>query len=450
VLAQIPQIPKPELMPKIERRAECIADPVERLRYLRRMTAPERRLLPPGRWRHAAWLTLAAMLVLAPGPRPRSAAGTFEPEAMEPSSNAPGNLAESAATQAPAAIQSETPAPREASIAIPHVWRVEASRTSELYSNGLRVDLTFQVSNRPRTQYPIFGIVSAIPAPTGWGSNASDAGRGWKTGSTPVGIVYHTTESLIAPFEEDQNRRLKQLGRNLIEVIRGERAYHYLIDRFGRVFAAVAESDAANHAGKSVWADAQGIYVNLNDSFLGVAFEAQTGAAEAVTPAQIVAAKALTEMLRSRYGIAAGNCVTHAQVSVNPDNMRIAPHTDWASDFPFAALGLPDNYAVPLASMYAFGFDYDATFLRVAGRPWSGLDAGDRFIEKQAAAEGVSTARYRAMLRRRYKDIASEIAKSGLGASGLEKTGAGKSELGKSALERTAIGEEAVAEEIAK
>lgn len=448
MLAQIPEIPKLERIPKIERRAACIADPVERLRYLRRMTAPERRLLPPGRWRHAAWLTLAAMLVLAPGPRTKSAAGTFDREAT--------------ATQARAAIQSAahsaSPTSREAPTAIPHVWRVEGSRISELYSNGLRVDLTFQISNRPRAQYPIFGLAPAIPALTGRGSNASEGGRGssvtptltgWglnasemgsKTGSTPVGIVYHTTESLIAPFEEDQNRRLKQLGRNLIDVIRGERAYHYLIDRFGRVFAAVAESDAANHAGKSVWADAEGIYVNLNDSFLGVAFEAQTGAAEAVTPAQIVSAKALTEMLRSRYGIAAGNCVTHAQVSVNPGNMRIGSHTDWASDFPFGALGLPDNYAVPLASMYAFGFDYDSTFLRVAGRPWSGLDIADQLIAKQAAAEGVSTARYRAMLRRRYKDIASEIAKSGIA----------KSELGKSGLGTTAIGEEAVAEEVAK
>jgi len=424
-------------MPKIDRRAECIADPIERLRYLRRVTAPERRLLPPGRLRHAAWLTLAAMLVLVPGPRTKSAAGTFAREAVEPSSDVFRNVSAKQIADQSTASQS----PVEASGAIPHVWRVERSRTSELYSNGLRVDLTFQIANRPRAQYPIFSLAPSIPALTG---------RGWKTGSTPIGIVYHTTESLIAPFEEDQNRRLKQLGRNLIDVIREERAYHYLIDRFGRVFAAVAESDAANHAGKSVWADAQGIYVNLNDSFLGVAFEAQTGATEAVTPAQIGAAKALTEMLRSRYGIAAGNCITHAQVSVNPDNMRIAAHTDWGSDFPFAAVGLPDNYAVPLASMYAFGFDYDATFLRVAGRPWGGLDAGDRLIEKQAAVEGVSAARYRAMLRRRYKDISSGFGTTGISSTGVGTAGLGKSGPGTTGRNSTAIKEEAVAEEVAK
>jgi len=53
----------------------------------------------------------------------------------------------------------------------------------------------------------------------------------------------------------------------------------------------------------------------------------------------------LTRMLRSRYSIAAENCVTHAQVSVNPSNMQLSYHVDWAAAFSFAALGLPDNYA---------------------------------------------------------------------------------------------------------
>lgn len=381
MLAQIPRL---QNVPRIERRAECIADPVERLRFLRQATAPVRRPRLFRGWRHAAWLMLTAVLVLAPGPRPKSAAGTFD---RNRGLLAPLGVA--AASLPPSASTAET-----AATDIPHVWRVEHSHTSDLYSNGLRIDLTSQISNRPRGQYPIFSLV---------GASAFS-----KTGSTPVGIVYHTTESLIAPFEENQNGRLKQLERNLIDLIRAERAYHYLIDRFGRVYAAVAEPDAANHAGKSVWADAHGIYVNLNDSFLGIAFEAQTGATEAVTPAQIASGKALTEMLRSRYRIAAGNCVTHAQVSVNPANMLIGSHTDWAGDFPFAAMGLPDNYGVPLASMYAFGFQYDAVFLRSAGRRWSGLSLAEDRVTKQAAAEGVPAARYRTMLRRRYKEILEE------------------------------------------
>jgi N-acetylmuramoyl-L-alanine amidase len=372
VLAQIPDVQK---APKIERRADCITDPVERLRYLRLMATPESKRRFPNAWnrvkRSAVWIVLAGALAIAPWSRPKGEAAS-----------AP-KLSPSITTTSPTTSRGTTPE---------RVWRVEKSGATEIYSNGLRIDTAPQVSNRPRPHYPIFDLEGGTLA--------------HRTGSAPVGIVYHTTESLIAPFEEDQNRRLKQLGRNVLDLIRREHAYHYMIDRFGRVFAAVAESDAANHAGNSVWADAQGIYVNLNDSFLGVAFEAQTGAMEEVTPAQVASAKALTGMLRSRYEIAATNCVTHAQVSVNPDNMRIASHTDWASGFPFAAIGLPDNYATPLASMTAFGFDYDSVFLEVAGRRWHGLDLADEQVSSRATAEGITVARYRAGLKRRYKEIA--------------------------------------------
>jgi N-acetyl-anhydromuramyl-L-alanine amidase AmpD len=377
----LPQFPKPKRIPKIERRAECIADPVERLRYLRRITAPERQ-------RHfgkhsVTWMTLAAALILVPSSRPK------------------GSMASAMASNVPIVRQEQAPStkPAEAAPQVPstpeRVWRVEKSSSTELYSNGLRVDVTLQVSNRPRAHFPIFAIAGGREPVT--------------TGSAPIGIVYHTTESLIAPFEEEQNRRLKQLGRNVLDLIRREHAYHYFIDRFGRVFSVVSESDAANHAGRSVWADEHGIYVDLNDSFLGVAFEAQTEATEEVTPAQVAAAKLLTEMLRSRYGIAAGNCVTHAQVSVNPDNMRIGAHTDWAGDFPFRAIGLPDNYATPPASMTAFGFDYDGVFLEVAGSRWHGLDVADEQLTSRAAAEGITVARYRMPLRHRYKEIAAAL-----------------------------------------
>jgi hypothetical protein len=278
---------------------------------------------------------------------------------------------------------------------IPHVWRVERNGEFELYSNGLRIELAFAVSNRSRAHYPIFPLAGG-KTPT-------------RTGNTPVGIVYHTTESHLAPFEEDENRRLQRLGQNLLELIRHEHSYHYVIDRFGRAFRVVEESDAANHSGHSVWADTEGIYVNLNDSFLGISFEGQTGEVEAVTPAQISAAKALTEMLRSKYRIAAESCVTHAQVSVNPLNMHIGLHTDWASGFPFSGMGLADNYSLPMASMYAFGFEYDPVFLRMCGRRWPGLDSAEEQVKRQAAAEGIPVARYRAILQHRYKDIAAAL-----------------------------------------
>ena len=108
-----------------------------------------------------------------------------------------------------------------------------------------------------------------------------------------------------------------------MEYVSRRRSYHFVIDRFGRVFRIVQESDLANHAGHSVWADQKWIYVNLNESFFGVAFEAQTRHADEpspLNPAQVHAGRILTDMLRAIYGIPPENCVTHAQVSVNPGN----------------------------------------------------------------------------------------------------------------------------------
>ena len=225
----------------------------------------------------------------------------------------------------------------------------------------------------------------------------------------PAGIVYHTTESHLAPFEEGETGHLKLLGRYLLDVLRRQRSYHYLIDRFGRVFRVVEESDAANHVGTSVWADGSGLYVNLNSSFLGVAFEGQTGASEEVTAAQILAARQLTEMLRARYSIAAEDCVTHAQVSVSPENMHVGAHVDWAAQFPFAQLGLPDNYAVPLPSLYVFGFESDVAFVRATAGGWQGLRLAEAQVVQQAAAEGIARARYREKLQQRYKNVAGVL-----------------------------------------
>jgi hypothetical protein len=58
------------------------------------------------------------------------------------------------------------------------------------------------------------------------------------------------------------------------------------------------------------------------------------------------------------YRTPAANCVTHAQLSVNPDNMRVGYRTNWASSFPFARLSLPDNYTRPLPAIVTLGFEY--------------------------------------------------------------------------------------------
>ncbi len=122
--------------------------------------------------------------------------------------------------------------------------------------------------------------------------------------------------------------------------------------------------------------------MNLNQSFIGISLEAQTrgdSGRPTVNRAQVDALRGLTEMVRSKYRIAAVNCVTHAQVSVNPANGQLSYHTDWALGFPFAEIGLPDNYKLASPAMYLFGFSYDASLVTCPGSPfWQGLLTGRR------------------------------------------------------------------------
>jgi hypothetical protein len=118
----------------------------------------------------------------------------------------------------------------------------------------------------------------------------------------------------------------------------------------------------------------------------------------------------LTEMLRAKYGISADNCVTHAQVSVNPENMRVGYHTDWASSFPFAQLGLPDNYARPLPSLTVFGFEFDPTFLRWAGpRLCAAVELAEQQLDREAEALQLKPAALKKMLRKRYRARLAEV-----------------------------------------
>jgi hypothetical protein len=89
--------------------------------------------------------------------------------------------------------------------------------------------------------------------------------------------------------------------------------------------------------------------------------------------------------------------------------MLIGSHTDWAGKFPFAGVGLPDNYSIPVASMAVFGFEYDSVFLKVTGTRWRGLDLAELQLARGAAAQGLETRRYRTALQHRYKDIASAL-----------------------------------------
>jgi hypothetical protein len=144
--------------------------------------------------------------------------------------------------------------------------------------------------------------------------------------------------------------------------------------------------------------------VELNHPFFGVAFEAQTEAAQTESfQSQIASARLLVEMLRSKYAIAADNCVTHAQVSVNPGNMQIGYHTDWAANFPFEELGLPNGYRAANPAVLRFGFNYAQGFIdALDGNLWPGLVSAEQQIVRDSAAAGITPAHYRKRLQEKY------------------------------------------------
>jgi hypothetical protein len=347
--------------------AATIADPVERLRFVRGRAAARARRRQLAR----RWFLLLAMVSIT--------AATLVPKASPSRSPAviPVTISQIADTRT-----------------VPNVWLVEKTADSETWSNGLRIDNHFLVTTHPRSYL-------AFPA---------DGGSPERR-TAPAGIVFHTTESEQAPFEESENQILKKIGESLLEYVRRREAYNFVIDRFGRVFRVVSEEQTANHAGYSAWADANWFYINLNQSFLGVSFEAASPGG--LAPAQVSSAQVLIEMLRYRFQIPASNCVTHAQVSVNPSNMLAGLHVDWAAGFPFEAVGLTDNYTAPSPLLWGLGFDYDGHFKAGAGEPLrAAIDDAETILTAKAAAAGVSPAAYKERLRESYREMLAQ-ARSG-------------------------------------
>lgn len=358
----------------VEWRANRIADPVQRLRYLRRHSGME--LATPSDKAKMRWQwTRVLIIVLGSG----FAILPFRSSTLVSADR----------------LHDAAPASRPQDLPPDSVWQVEHTATYETFSNGLRVELQYAVANSPRIRYRLFRR-----------ERPSFEKFEWKTGI--AGIVYHTTEGHVAAFQPETTRQQTRADLWSIGDIQKRRSYNYVIDRYGRVWRVVEDDSVAWHAGRSIWSDPAGTYVDVNESFLGIAFEAQTydESQPTATPAQIHSARSLTDMLRSKYKIPTYNCVTHAQVSVSAQSMKIGHHTDWAGNFPFVAMGLPDNYALPLPSVWAFGFDYDSIFVRATGnRMWQGLIFADQMTREQASLTGLTVPQYKQLLQRRYAEL---------------------------------------------
>ncbi|HVF66940.1 MAG TPA: peptidoglycan recognition family protein [Pyrinomonadaceae bacterium] len=272
------------------------------------------------------------------------------------------------------------------------VWMVEQGGGFERYSNGARILNDFETENHAR-RFLTFKRGAA---------DVSGEAR-----SAPAGIVYHTSESDLLPFNEGNSDSIETRSKNLLAYVRDHKSYNYVIDRFGQIYRVVRDSDAAYHAGNSVWSDGDVTFTGLNESFLGVCFEtkADTESGERLTEAQVLSGRLLTQVLRSRYQIKDSNCVTHGLVSVNPSNGRILFHHDWAQGFPFEAMGVSDKYAVPPASVAELGFGYDSDIVaQIGGRVWPGIEAAEEEFARRAAEEGSKPDALRGRMRSVYRE----------------------------------------------
>ncbi|HET7295310.1 MAG TPA: peptidoglycan recognition family protein [Vicinamibacteria bacterium] len=278
------------------------------------------------------------------------------------------------------------------------IWLVERGNGFEQLSNGLRIETAWSVQGDPRL-YHVFD---------------AEAGLVNEVHDRPAGLLFHTTESDIWPLEAGYNEKLRDSSERLLKYLQRNRTYHYLIDRFGRVFRVVEEASKANHAGHSVWESGGTVYLNLNHAFLGVSFESRWGGGQTlpITQAQLVAGRNLTDYLRQRFEIPAGMCVAHGLTSVNPKQHRIGHHMDWSRGFPWAAFGLPDQYAREAPSVALFGFGYDQDFLKVLPEPWDGVRAAEERLAEAARREGRSLEDVRRERQRTYDRWTAEQAQA--------------------------------------
>jgi hypothetical protein len=113
--------------------------------------------------------------------------------------------------------------------------------------------------------------------------------------------------------------------------------------------------------------------------------------------------------LRQHFKIAPEMCVTHGLTSISPRQFLIGYHRDWATGFPFAAFGLPDQYAQPPASVTVFGFGHDEDFLRAVGKLSPGLITAERMLTTEAQERGMTPDAVRQERRALYQSWRAEL-----------------------------------------
>ena len=292
------------------------------------------------------------------------------------------------------------------------VWLVETVGDTELYSNGLEIRNERLTHSEPR-RYAVLNNGPGLDMNVAW--ERAD----WR--SKPIGIMYHTTVSeTVPPLERSQNQLIRDRSGRLLSYIAREKLYNFVVDRFGRVWRLLPETEVAYHAGYSMWQSAGEHYFNLNDSFIAIGFESRPEAVEpgvraevAITDAQVRAAGLLTAMLRERFGISQANCVAHEMVSLNPDNYRIGYHTDWLGRFPFEEIGLEDNYLEPPTAVADWGFTYDDTLVdTLGGQVWPGMKEAVRRFADEARSRGLSKEELRRSRRQTYMRLLGKLRKA--------------------------------------
>jgi hypothetical protein len=317
----------------------------------------------------------------------------------------PSALADSGDQPAPpAAVVTPSLAADLPGAAPEQVWLIDEGQGYEEWSNGARILTELQTEAAPREYFVFARGVSSI--------------AGEPRSGTPIGIVFHTSQSHIAPLRQEYNSKLRQSSRALLDYVRTNKLYNYVIDRFGRIYRIVPDDQVADHAGNSVWADDRYLYLNLSDSFVGVCFEAATSAdqrsaaVDQITEAQAYAGRVLTAMLRSQHAIADANCVTHALVSVNAASHLMGFHTDWARGFPFEALGLTNKYETENPCVAEFGFGHDSQFDAAMGEVWPGIERAELKLQAEAHASGAAPSTLLKRRQQRFREYRAWLAEN--------------------------------------